>query len=549
MAEGSAGDVSKIDYLIVGAGVSGLYCANELKKKGVDTMRMRVMERLNRTGGLLKSEIVEINGYKIKQEEGGMRFYKHHLVYELAVELGLEKEIMVFKMGGENNLNYVRGKRFTQSDRDEGIWFDVYNTENKGKNPKELINSVFSYIREINGDERAVVSPDDWQRVRLTWKVQDPNASDPNAKVPLYQWDYEYLLRQMGLDPEAIKMLQYSGGFRSLYNRDVNAGCGFQSNVGYSPPEASPDRTFYTLRHGYDQIIEELQKNLPESQVQLNSEVRSFDKDSKDFPIIVNYKECGVDKKIRCKCLILAIPKLALKKLSSYNPKLGEDINFNKSIDSVISRSMVKINLYFDHQWWAGLNITDGPNYTDLKLGSVYPFSPINVNTLKVGETLEKYPGSLTVYCDYENTIYWRSLQLSGGDYIPRVVSTCKLIQGLEDSVPASEMVVNVVMDQLKLLFKRPNIGVGSGLPIPPKDIKLEWPAMATFTHWTDEEFGDSIHAWKVGANDGAVSPAMYSLLGDNIAIIGESYSIAQGWVEGSLMHTNGFISQHVPIK
>ena len=41
------------------------------------------------------------------------------------------------------------------------------------------------------------------------------------------------------------------------------------------------------------------------------------------------------------------------------------------------------------------------------------------------------------------------------------------------------------------------------------------------------------------GVNDGAVSPAMYSLLGDNIAIIGESYSIAQGWVEGSLMRTN----------
>ena len=75
MAEGSNKHISHIYYLIVGAGISGLYCAYELQKKmGIQPKNMHVMERLNRTGGLLKSEIVEIDGHVIKQEEGGMRF-------------------------------------------------------------------------------------------------------------------------------------------------------------------------------------------------------------------------------------------------------------------------------------------------------------------------------------------------------------------------------------------------------------------------------------------------------------------------------------------
>ena len=543
MAVRSTDSISQIDYLIVGAGVSGIYCAYELKKKGVATKRMHVMERLNRTGGLLKSEIVEINGHKIKQEEGGMRFFKHHKVYNLAVELGLGEEITEFKMGGANNLNYMRGKHFTHSQSDECLWFDIYNTQNKGDNPFSLLNSVFGKIKELNDKEGDIVTPEDWQRVRLTWKIPDPTAPDPSAEVPLYKWDFEYLLRQMGLDPEAIRMIQCS---RGLFNRNVNAGLGFQEELAFSNPDPFPDSKFYTLKHGFDQIVKELQNKLEGIQVQLNSEV-SFKQDSNEFPINVSYREGHAKKEIRCKHLVLAIPRLALKKLGKYNPELGENHIFNDHIDSVISQSLVKINLYFEHQWWADLNITDGPNYTDLKLGAVYLISPINPSGLKLGDNLENYPGSLTIYCDYENSIYWHSLQTSGGEYKPRFISNCKRIQNLENSKPASDMLVRVAMDQLNMLFKSPNIGSGSELP--PKDIKPEWPAMATYTHWTDEEFGDSTHAWKVGANDRIVSPGMYNLLGDNIAIIGESYSIAQQWVEGSLLHTDGFIAQHVPIK
>ena len=550
MAEGSKKVISHVDYLIVGAGISGVYCAYELNtKKGIKQENMHVMERLNRTGGLLKSEIVEIDGHRIKQEEGGMRFYKHHKVYQLAIDLGLKDEIVEFKMGGDYNLNYFRGKRFTHAASNENIWFQVFDTKNCGKSPYEVLNTVFDDVKKLNESCEEISTPEDWQRVRLKWTVQDPTAPDPNAKVQLYKWDFEYLLRQMGLDAEGIKMIQYSLGFRCLFNRNVNAGFGFQSNLEFSSPSDNPgtDTKFYTLKCGYDQVVSALVSKLEGTEIQLNSEVTSFKVDEHNFPIKVHYTENKTQKEIRCKYLVLAIPKLSLKKLIRNNDKLKYIENVNLHIDSVISQSMVKINLYFKHQWWAALRIFNGPNYTDLKLGTVYPISPIKESGLKLGESLWNYPGSLTIYCDYENSIYWRELQMSGEEYKPRVMSICKQLQKIENSVLASEMVVRVAMDQLRVLFQHPNVGcTGAQL----KNVIIpDWPVLATFTHWMDPEFGDSIHAWKVGANDGIVSPGMYNLLGDKIAIIGESYSIAQEWVEGSLLHTDGFIAQHNRIK
>ena len=63
MAEGSKKVISHVDYLIVGAGISGVYCAYELNtKKGIKQENMHVMERLNRTGGLWKYIITRLFG-------------------------------------------------------------------------------------------------------------------------------------------------------------------------------------------------------------------------------------------------------------------------------------------------------------------------------------------------------------------------------------------------------------------------------------------------------------------------------------------------------
>ena len=335
-------------------------------------------------------------------------------------------------------------------------------------------------------------------------------------------------------------MIQYALGFKSSFNQNVNAGFGFQSKAHLTVD------TYYTLKHGYDTIPTNLCERLAKNgtNVQLNSEVVKIHEEKGEFPIKVEYVVDGTTEEVSCKFLVLAIPKLALLKLSNNNEFLSSQPNFNTYLNSVISDSLVKINLYFKNQWWADLNITDGPNHTDLKLGTVYPISPISKNALKEHEKLSDYPGSLTIYCDYENSIYWQSLQMSGAVYKSKLKCQCDLLQSIPDSVNASEMVVKVAMDQLQLLFQQPNIGCHKP-ENPIGEIIPDWPILATYTHWTEETFGDSTHAWKVGYDDSIISPAMYKILGDKIGIIGESYSIAQQWVEGSLHHTQGFIDQH----
>jgi protoporphyrinogen oxidase len=59
---------------IVGAGISGLYAAWRLLTEK-EAVHVTLIERLNRTGGRLDTDIVEVKpGEIVREEEGGMRF-------------------------------------------------------------------------------------------------------------------------------------------------------------------------------------------------------------------------------------------------------------------------------------------------------------------------------------------------------------------------------------------------------------------------------------------------------------------------------------------
>ena len=85
-----APDDQKVDVAIIGAGVSGLYCAHQLLKQNPG-QTIAIVERLNRTGGRLDSDLVDIaGGGTVREEEGGMRFnYDMDELMRLFNELGL----------------------------------------------------------------------------------------------------------------------------------------------------------------------------------------------------------------------------------------------------------------------------------------------------------------------------------------------------------------------------------------------------------------------------------------------------------------------------
>lgn len=380
------------DHVIVGAGVTGTYCGYQLwdrnYKENCERKRILILEKTNRVGGLLKSELVNIDNYTIKQEEGGMRFTKNSSTYTLCKKLDLE--IVPFKSANENNLNHIRGIQFTNNEATNlNIWHKLYNTGivDTTKSPYDILMNVFEYIRIMN---RGIdpQTPECWQNVRLNWMVDN---------IPLYKWDFELLLRKMGLTYETIKMIQYSIGFRSLFNRNCNAGFGFQSNLDFTE-----EANFCTLKYGFDFLPVTLAKKFTENggEIRFLSEVTTINEPIKDDDsITVQYAVLGEDrtktvvKSVRCKNLILALPKISLQKLATTNDWFNKVENFNPYVNSVISQSLTKINLYYDKQWWAQFKIFGGGNFTDLKLGSVYVFSPILEADLPLVITLANIPG------------------------------------------------------------------------------------------------------------------------------------------------------------
>jgi len=98
--------------IVVGAGMAGLYFGMYAVQSG--TVTVTILERLSRTGGRLDTDVVQINGEWVKNEEGGMRFTKEmtHLM-SLLKTLGLDSDILPFGMGSDSNIYNLRGRKFT----------------------------------------------------------------------------------------------------------------------------------------------------------------------------------------------------------------------------------------------------------------------------------------------------------------------------------------------------------------------------------------------------------------------------------------------------
>ena len=91
--------------------------------------------------------------------------------------------------------------------------------------------------------------------------------------------------------------------------------------------------TYCTLKRGYDTIPKSLCERLVKNgaNVQLNSEVVKIHEEKGEYSIKVEYILDGTTDKISCKFLVLAIPKLALQKLSNNNEFMNSQPNLSLS--------------------------------------------------------------------------------------------------------------------------------------------------------------------------------------------------------------------------
>lgn len=492
------------DIVIVGAGMSGLYLAWRLKNLD-SSFNITILEKLDRVGGRLDTDVVEIDGVDVKNEEGGMRFMTSQTTLQnLLAALNLTDQIGPFSMGDANNRYYIRGKAFSFGEaaaNDNAIWSTVYNLlpAERNQSPGAITASVLNALLTEN-NMSAPQTPEDWQQFRLqaTWKG-----------LPLYKWGFWSFLTDYGLSQECIKMLDDTGGFKAPFDKRGNAGAAFQLMGDFVNPQ------FNTLVPGYSLLPNTLYNEIlaKNADVRLGHHVTSVQTTASGSEVLA-VDANGRESTFTCKLLILALPQQALNHLSYFSPPLNTK-QFRADLASVIDMPLTKINAYYTTRWWyTALNLSAGGSFSDLPMAQLYVYNPI-VSTDQTG------PATLTMYCDDYSGSYWSSLQSIGGPFEGTIPNP-------RHTVPASNAVVGALQAQLQTMLGLSNIPT---------------PVLTTYKRWATPRFGDGDHMWAVGANDAEIVPRLMNPC-PNVFICGEAYSDDQAWVDGALRSADALLFQ-----
>ena len=525
---------NKTDILIVGAGVSGLYAAWRLLQQD-PSRKVTIIERLNRTGGRLDTDLIKIDdeaneAVVVRDEEGGMRFtYQMEELMSLFYGLKLCDQIVDFPM--TTNRFFVRGRSFTADEaaaNNNAIWSELYNLApaEQNQSPGTILNTIYDRILKANGVDVAPANPtpEFWQKFRLEFKWKG---------ITLNKWQMGGLFSDMGYTKECIDMMVDTVGFQAPFLSTVSAGEAWQILEDFPK-----NPHYHTFKYGFSTLIKALEKEVIDmgGEIFLSTNLDKISKLSKgeyevELSKVESNKKISLNTSstektnITASKVILAIASHAMQKVFINSPVLNNADNASQiweDIHSIVNMRLLKINLYFDKPWWKNgetgqPEITFGPSFTDLPVNAVYPFYPVD------GPSNTK-PAALTIYCDYNNTNYWQGLQNVG----PLFDSELQR----EHSKPpqtlfaASQAVTDEALKQFKLLFKTHYVPD---------------PVMTSYRNWDGEDnFGYAYHQWALNADDKEVIKRMTKLISDEeIYSCNESWSDMQGWVNGSLRSTD----------
>jgi len=559
------------DIAVVGAGMSGLYLTWRLLQQD-PTRRIVILEKLDRTGGRLDSDVIDFGkDGQVKEEEGGMRFTFDLMddLMALLVTLGIDEQVVPFPMnsGGNNRLHF-RGKSFTQAQSradDFAVWSDLYRLDpvEQGLNPQQLINTVFNRILSENPqftDRPQLRTPEFWQDFRLDCQWRG---------VSLKDWTLWGLLDAMGYSNECITLLYRLLGFNGTFLSDMNAGEAFQLLEDF--PD---DPGFKTLENGFSTLPNALVEQIGTDRIHTCTTVERIDPTDGGYALSFTQRPPDGDVvtgRLEAKQVVLGLPRLALQELFVGSNALnrGDEQRARRMWDTLqttTDQPLLKINLYYNRAWW-GDNLSGepavsfGPNFSDLPLGSVYPFYSISeevfaaaeydewltahpgdvppdvaANLARINASKYEHPAALTIYCDYLNINFWRALQ-QGGELFDSPLQKKYSDVPSPHVFPASLAVVDAATRMFKTLFNTHYV------PAPVMTSARIWRGATQFDLGPADQVGYGVHQWGLHADDRQVMTDLVQPL-DGLFTCGEAFSDYQGWVEGALRSTDRVLKE-----
>ena len=255
------------DIIIIGGGISGLYCFYELEKK-YKNLKISLFEKNNYFGGRILTKYKKIFNEQYQYEAGAGRLNKNHKLFlKLIKELKLEKDLI--KVKGDN---------------------DIYPTNDYKLNRKFKNKTSFYYINKV---------------------INKGKKEDKKKLITLTFRDYAKNI----LKKDEMKFLyDFSGYYGQLYNGNCYDIIKlFQNGI-------RDDIDYFILKNGFSSIIHKLLSKIKSKNLYLKQELIKINKYHNTFLLNIN------GYIYQTKHLILALPKNALLKLN-YLDIYKKDLN------------------------------------------------------------------------------------------------------------------------------------------------------------------------------------------------------------------------------
>lgn len=539
-----------LDYAIVGAGVSGLYSAWRIltETDGHHTTgKVAIFESGDRVGGRLLTWLPMGEHGGLRAELGGMRFLEaQKLVWSLLHHLGLGGEIIDFPVSGPNLRLLLRGRSTPLTVTDPSARYAVPASD-RGQQADTLLSKA---IQEV------LHTPENWQVIveRSDSKIPDSRQGWDAIKAYL-TWDGQRL-SYLGfwnvlsdiLTPETYQFVVDALGYYSLAG-NWNAAEAMQAVW----LDFSNGTAYHTLTRGYSSLPERLAEKAVAAGacIHRGARVAGFERIGDSWQV-----RLGDGTTVQARHLILAMPRRSIELLCQNGPiDLQGDRRLNRLVNSVTPFPAFKLFLFYQRRWWDRLGIRSGRSVCDLPLRQTYYFSPDSTG----GEAGTPIGLLMASYNDARTVSFWQGLVPPRDQWEQGRAELRQALHALgvsaklfstednsEDVVPippprlhkASDAMLGHAKAQLALLHE-----------IPEKDIPDAH--VGAFADWEFDPFGGGWNFWDPQVDVKSTMEAVRVPIGGDqrLYIVGDTYSGAQGWVEGALTATEVTLETHLGLS
>jgi Flavin containing amine oxidoreductase len=534
---------ARLDYAIVGGGVSGLYTAWRLLGSGVPASSIAIYEMGERTGGRLLTWLPAGASGGLRAELGGMRFFsQQELVWNLLPQLGFgANDILDFPVTGPNLRLLLRGVSMPLDTTDPTARYKLPSSE-QGKSPGTLLEDVIQQVL-ATPENKAVIQKylggkppqdrQDWDKIKpyLTWRGRG-------------LWDVGFwnLLSDVR-SPETYQYLTDAFGYYSLA-ANWNAAEAMQS----VQLDFTQNPQYKTLREGYSALPDMLASKVTQAgcKPQLETRLVRFDRQGDGSWALFLAGPQG-NFAVQAGRVFLGLPRHSLELLA---PSPAFDLQGNpglkRLVQSVTPFPAFKLFLFYGTRWWETYGIQKGRSICDLPIRQTYYFAP------DPGLSVTPSYGLLMAsYDDARAVDYWQGLVPPEDEWEQGRAELREALVGLTRQTGLADAAEDVVPDPPPHLHKatdgmlrhaKTQLALLHDIP----ESKIPDPVVGAFADWGFDPFGGGWNFWGPQVDVRSAMQSIKAPLGQGLYVVGEAYSGVQGWVEGALTTTEIVLEKYL---